>query len=442
MVIWPGVAVFLFTGYLAMARSFAYLGVAPLFIGEIVLGAFLLLKPRVVLGTWVTALLRPSPLNGFALVLLLFLAYGIWQVARGVLGGSDLVYTLKFFIFNYYALYMFLGMWVGLRSPDCLRKAIRVLGWVNGVYGIAFLLALRHVEAVVPGSDMALFSPPTGQVVVIVGLLTFERDLRSVWFILVINIVVTLAWQVRSEWLGLVFGILTWGLLTRQLGRVVAVGIAGLMVLGAIEFAGIKLPGRTGDSVSLSDNVARIIAPIDLDLAKQLSPRAVYHADTAEWRELWWKQIWISAHSTPMLEAFGHGYGFDLFSLAPWQMREYETMEIRTPHSVFYYALGYTGWAGVLLFAALQLAILRLLWQSYRLGGQPAGVVFWMMGMAMASFQGGFETPYFAIPFYLMVGMGAAPGLRVLPLRARSCAPMPMRRAAGAASMAETRSSS
>ena len=46
MVIWPGVAGFLFTGYLAMARSFAYLGVPPLFIGEIVLGAFLLLKPR------------------------------------------------------------------------------------------------------------------------------------------------------------------------------------------------------------------------------------------------------------------------------------------------------------------------------------------------------------------------------------------------------------
>jgi hypothetical protein len=142
-----------------------------------------------------------------------------------------------------------------------------------------------------------------------------------------------------------------------------------------------------------------------------------------------------------MLEAFGHGYGFDLFILAAWQMREYETMEIRTPHSVFYYALGYTGWAGVLLFAALQLAILRLLWQSFRFGGQPAGGVFWMMGMAMASFQPGFDTPYFAIPFYLMVGM-AAPGLRVLSLRARSCAPIPMRCAADAASMAETPSSS
>ena len=63
MVIWPQIAGFLLVGYLCMSRSFAYLGVAPLFIGEIVLGAFLLLKPRVALGTWAASLLRASPLN-------------------------------------------------------------------------------------------------------------------------------------------------------------------------------------------------------------------------------------------------------------------------------------------------------------------------------------------------------------------------------------------
>jgi hypothetical protein len=35
------------------------------------------------------------------------------------------------------------------------------------------------------------------------------------------------------------------------------------------------------------------------------------------------------------------------------------------------------------------------------------------MGMAMACFEAGFETPYKAIPFYLLVGMGMAPGLQV-----------------------------
>jgi hypothetical protein len=84
----------------------------------------------------------------------------------------------------------------------------------------------------------------------------------------------------------------------------------------------------------------------------------------------------------------------------------------RTPHSVFYYALGYTGWVGVALFALLQFAILRLLWRSYRITGQAAGVAWWVMQMVMASFQEGFETPFHAVPFYLLAGITMAPALR------------------------------
>ena len=115
MVFWPQVAGFLIIGYLCMTRSFAYLGVPPLFIGEIVLAAFLLLKPRVALGTWVDSLLRVSPLNALGLALLVFTLYGVWQVGRGILEGGSTLYALKLFIFNYYTLYLSLGIWVGLR---------------------------------------------------------------------------------------------------------------------------------------------------------------------------------------------------------------------------------------------------------------------------------------------------------------------------------------
>ena len=413
MVIWPKIAGFLVVGYLCMSRSFAYLGVPPLFIGEIVLAAFLLLKPRVAFGTWVGSLLRPSPLSAFGFVLLIFVAFGVWQVERGVLSGSPLVYTLKFFVFNYYTLYVFMGIWIGLRAPECLPKLIRIIAWVNGVYGLAFILALRHIAVLIPGSDIPIFGVPGGGAVAIVGLLCFERDLRAVWLVLVLNIVVTLAWQVRAEWLGLGAGVLAWGLLTGRLGRVVAIGMAGVAVLGMIELADIKLAGRQS-GVSLSETLARAIAPIDLQLAKQLSPNAELHASTADWREEWWDQIWLSVHSTLMLLAFGHGYGFDLFGLAPEDVRATGAeADIRTPHSIFYFALGYTGWVGVALFATLQFAILRLLWRAYRIDGQPAGVTFWLMGVAMAFFEGNFDTPYRAIPFYLLVGMAAAPGLRL-----------------------------
>jgi hypothetical protein len=411
MVIWLRIVGFLLTGYLTLGRSFAYLGIPPLFIGEIVLAAFLLLKPRVALGTWTASLLRPSPLNAFGLALLVFMAYGVWQVGRGVLGGFPAVHTLKFFTFNYYALYLFMGIWVGLRAPDLLPRLVRVIAWVNGIYGLLFILALKHVTIALPGfgaQDVPLFSPPAGQVVVILGLLCFERDLRAVWFVLVLNIVVTLVWQVRSEWAGLAFAILTWGLLTGRLGRVVTMGMAGLAVLGMIAFADIRLPGRNGE-VSLSETLSRLIAPIDLELAKELSPSAKYHAGTAEWRELWWDGIWRSVHSSPTLEAFGHGYGFPLVSLAPVEGYKEST---RTPHSVFYYALGLTGWVGVVVFGVLQFTILRLLWRSYRLTGQAAGLAWWVMGIVRFSFEEGLETPMKAIPFYLMIGICMAPALQ------------------------------
>ena len=116
MVIWSRVAGFLVVGYLSMARSFAYLGVPPIFIGEVVLAAFVLLKPRVALGTWAASLMRATPLSGVGLALLIFMLYGLWQVGRGVLGGSPVLYTMKFFIFNYYAIYLFLGLWIGIAS--------------------------------------------------------------------------------------------------------------------------------------------------------------------------------------------------------------------------------------------------------------------------------------------------------------------------------------
>jgi hypothetical protein len=251
--------------------------------------------------------------------------------------------------------------------------------------------------------------------VAILGLLCFVRNLSAPWVIVVLglNVFTSLVWQVRAEWLGLGLGLLVWGLLTGRLGRVVAVGMAGLLVLGMIEFFDIGLVSRTGGSVSLSETLGRFIAPIDLELAKAVDPEAGRHVGTAEWRELWWQQIWASVHSTPMLEAFGHGYGFDLFGLAPPEVRSgQEDWDVRTPHSVFYYSLGYTGWVGVALFSFLQFAILSLLWRSYRVTGQPAGVVFWVVGIAMANFEAGFDTPYRAIPFYLLAGMAIAPGLR------------------------------
>ena len=301
-----------------------------------------------------------------------------------------LIYTLKFFTFNYYTLYMFMGMWIGLQAPEYLPKMIRVIAWVNGIYGLLYIVALRHVEITMPGfvartcrssrrrpvrwwssSDCCASSAISGRS-------------GSSWLL---NIVVTLAWQVRSEWSGLASAILTWGLLTGRLGRVVAMGMAGLAVLGMIELADIRLAGRTGE-VSLSETLARVIAPINLELAKELSPKAKCHAGTAEWREQWWEQIWRSVHSNADAGSVRAWLRLSPVSLAPEEVggarqrpSEHRIASSTTPSA------RRDGSASPCS-ALLQFAIFRLLLRSYRLTGQPAGLVWWVMGMVMVLVRG------------------------------------------------------
>jgi hypothetical protein len=70
--------------------------------------------------------------------------------------------------------------------------------------------------------------------------------------------------------------------------------------------------------------------------------------------------------------------------------------------------LGYTGWIGVALFFAFEVGILRLLWKVNRTTGEPFGVPYWVAMMTYGMFFPLGESPYGAIPFYLITGWIAA----------------------------------
>src|SRR5258706_16478271 len=71
--------------------------------------------------------------------------------------------------------------------------------------------------------------------------------------------------------------------------------------------------------------------------------------------------------------------------------------------------LGYTGWIGVILFFLLQREILRLLWRVNRTMRDPFGVPFWVAMMTYGMFFPLGETPYGAVPFYLILGWLVSP---------------------------------
>src|SRR5579872_3137308 len=173
-------------------------------------------------------------------------------------------------------------------------------------------------------------------------------------------------------------------------------------------FIDFRLPGpvtRGGGEISARDLIGRAMAPLDPDLAAEYTSSYKMDVDTTVWRTIWWLAIWQSVNQGRANSLFGFGYGYALGDLVPYLEGQF----IQTPHNVFLYALGYTGWIGVLLFALLQGELARLLWKTYRKTSQPCGIVLWAAMLSYAMFTAFFEAPYGAIPFYLLAGVWVGP---------------------------------
>jgi hypothetical protein len=412
---WPNIVAFLVVGYFCLSRSFAYLGIPPLnvFVGEIVLAYFLLFGPKTTTGRWTRAAISAPSLRRLRQRFLMLFAFGVFQVVLGAGRGYPLFTAVRDLAFDYYPLYLLLGLCVGLCSPSFLPKVVRLLAWCNGIYGLLFILFLNRVTWTIPGVsnevvDVRVFGQPLGSAIALIGLLAFESDLRSVWHLLGLNLFVLLGMQIRGEWLAFAVGLLVWGWMTRRLKRLAMAG-AYLMLLFALMYAvDLKLPGpetRLAGTISARDLIGRALAPINPDAASEYTADYQDAENTTLWRTVWWAQIWISVHETPARALLGFGYGFPLGDLVPFLEGEF----IRTPHNVFLYALGYTGWLGLALFIAFQAELARLLWRTWKKTNQPFGILFWITSLVFACFTAFFETPYGAIPFYLTVGCAIAP---------------------------------
>ena len=109
---------------------------------------------------------------------------------------------------------------------------------------------------------------------------------------------------------------------------------------------------------------------------------------------------------------FGKGYGYPLSGLIGARVED----NLRTPHNVFFYALGYGGWMGVSIFLALQAALVWVLILAFQRSRSPVGLVLWIALFSSAFFQNFFETPYGAIPYYFIAGLAAAPVLEPIRL--------------------------
>jgi hypothetical protein len=394
----------LLVGNLTMGRSFAHLGVPPFYVNELSLALFLLARIGTLPAEWLGAMMRPGPLMALTWLITLSGIYGLVQWARGIDAGHDRLLASQELLFHFYPLFVFLGLWVSARHRDFMAKLILPLAWVHGIYGIAYVAVLHKIgsDNLEPG-EASLFGDPVGSAVILVGLLTLDLPLRRIWLPALLNLGVLLALQVRAELLALVMGFILWACLSRRLLPAFGVAMTCLtlfLIAAALDIR-IASPATRGEEISARALIGKVLAPMAPETAKTYKRDATDDADTAAWRTGWWRAIWDKVHRTPEHVLFGLGYGYPIWDLHP-QLLDFK---LRTPHNVFVYTVGYTGWTGMVLFAAIQLALGRLLWRAYGLSRQPFGLCVWLMLLVKGTFENFFEAPFNAVPFYLMTGL-------------------------------------
>ena len=395
--------------------SSLFVGKVSAYIG-LLLGALVLFSVRVLWDRWFVALTwRGDPLRGVAWALLVSLLYGVAQVIYGVFFlGHALFTALQILVFNLGPVYLFLGIWVGIRHPGTIRTYIRFLAWWMVIYTPIYFLFLQHLNfsltGLLPGSGLDVLGNPGSGTLPLLGLLTLEPHIARFWLPIVVCILLTIANQERSDWLGLGVCLMIWGKLSGKLGRVFGILglIAAVLVIAAmVDLRLPPIPGRGGE-LSARGTIARMAGAISPELAAEAGGGrdAQFYYGTVHWRQHWWAAIRSEVFKEPKTEIFGLGYGYPLAHLAGPAVEKQGT---RSPHSVFYFTLAYSGFVGVAIFFCLEGCIVWLLWRVYKVSGETFGFIFAIYTLIGAFFGNVLETPQASIPFYLLCGMAMGP---------------------------------
>jgi O-Antigen ligase len=405
---WTKLAVFYLWSSLFIGKVSAYIGLA--------IGGLLLFGVRVFWDRWYTSLTRPGdPLNGLGWAFLVSLVYGVAQAIYGIVfQGFPVFTTLQILVFNICPVFLFLGIWVGIRHPDMVRTYIRFLAWFTVIYAPLYFLFFRNLNltltGILPGTGLDLLSNPGSGTLALLGLLTLEPNLARFWLPILVLILMTIANQGRSDWLGLGICLGIWGKLSGKLGRVFGIlgCIAAVLIIAAmVDLKLPPIPGRGGE-LSARGTIARMAGAISPELAAEAGGRdnSQFYYGTVHWREHWWAAIRNEVFTDPKREIFGLGYGYPLAQLAGPEVVKQGT---RSPHNIFYFTLAYSGFVGVAIFFWFEICVLWLVWRAYKVSGVAFGLIFAVHTLIGAFFGNVFETPAAAIPYFLLCGMAVGP---------------------------------
>jgi hypothetical protein len=408
---WTKVVLIVLIGTMFMGKGSVYV--------ELAFGGLLLLSTRLLWDPWYKALTcRQDGLNSIGWPLLISVLYGFGQVIYGILQGHSILVAFQILLFNIYPVYLFLGIWVGFRHPGMVRAYIRWMAWYIAFYTPLYYLFLNKLSIASDHGSYALIGYPGTGSVLLLGLLAFESNLFEFCVPILVLTGLTIANQERADWLGLGLALILWGKLSKRMGRVFSLlGVLAtiLLIAALIDLKLPPLPGRGGE-LSARGTIGRMAGSVSPQLAAEISGdrnNAAFYYGTVHWRKRWWSAIRDEVSKDPLTLTFGLGYGYPLANLAGNAGTVKEGT--RSPHSIFYFALAYSGVVGVVIFFWLELCLLCLLYRVYRVTGQTFGLVYFVYTLS-GSFFGNFIEAPSALPFYLLLGLCIGPMFHQLEL--------------------------
>lgn len=411
-------------GYAWLGRGFAYLGLPPVFLGEIVLALGLLALLFSSRG-------RRLPKGPVPIVLLAYMFWGLLQTLPH-LREYGLVALRDAVVWGYAVFALLVA--TALTSTGLLRRAVVgysvFLPWFLIWAPIGLWLSLSSSEwgLMVPGSphvDLILLKPGdmavhlAGVAVFIaMGLHAFGRRRSDPGFAIK-------EWLWWGLWLaGFVFAaslsrggmlaVLTAGLaalVLRPTARWMKVGLVGLVIGGAFLMANVELETKRIRSASPQQIVANLVSIVGD------APREGLEG-TRRWREEWWSDIIDYTVGGPHFWT-GKGFGINLaIDDGIISARSQEVGRLRSPHNAHLTILARSGVPGFLLWGILNVmfvvSLLRAYFSARRHGFKWWARIdvwlfaYWVAFMVNMTFDVYLEGPQGGIWYWSLMGFGLA----------------------------------
>ncbi|NNM74068.1 O-antigen ligase family protein [Enterovirga aerilata] len=405
---------FSLAAYAILGKGYAYVGVPPLFVGEVLLALGLVVFLRT--GSWLAILGSPPCI---CLVLLM-----MWAASRMVpFLGTHGIEAVRDSVIVFYGLFAFIVLALLLEKPARLDWLLRRFGGFAWFYGLAAPILLNANSLVGgllptwPAAGVPFVFVRLGEAAVHVAgagafvLLGF-RKVRPYWivaFLVTLVVVSPSRGAMLACFIPLVFVALVGGALKRM--------FPALCVGAALFVSAYAL----GVSVPISGVGERSIGPEQIihNVESLFGSSKASNLDgTKAWRLHWWRTIEDYALRGSYMWS-GKGFGVNLAEADGFTLGDGRgAPPVRAPHNIHYNVLARMGVPGLALWALVLatwfLSLTRAAVEARRLG-QPhwEKLFIWIVAyggsvVIDATFDVAIEGPMLGIWFWCIFGFGCA----------------------------------